>query len=725
MNIMKTLKYFLSIFILISAVLSCNEDELGSTDFVDSVVAPTNVTVVFDITQDNTGLVTITPNSEGAVSYDIYFGDNTSDPINVKQGKNITHIYAEGNYEVKVIAAGITGLKTEITQPLTVSFKAPENLVVTIENDAAISKQVNVTATADFATTFDVYFGEEGNDDPVAANIGETVSYIYAEPGIYTIKVVAKGGAIETTEYIVENFEVTAILQPIASAATPPIKNEEDVVSIFSDAYTNITVNEWNPGWGQSTVLSSFDVDGDNILKYDYLNYTGIVTDYDNPTDLSTMEYVHFDYWSNDAENIGFKIVNTNQPDGSPEKESEITITDLKVGAWGSVEIPLSDFTTDMSAITQMLFVSNGVTVFIDNLYFYKAPSATGKPLIFDDFEGNGNITTWAGDACGMDNNFVNPFQEGINTSNTVLEYNDTGEAYANVRFDTDSNFDLSINNTFTLKIYVPSSSITGTQPNQISLKLQDGTAGEPWTTQTEIIKTIALDTWQEITFDFANDDYINWSTITTAPVDRTDLNRVVLQVNSEGNNDTVIAYIDDFSYGIDTIDTPPYATDDFEGNGTITTWTGDACGMDNNFVNPHQEGINTSSTVLEYNDTGGTYANVRFDITPNFDLTAKSKFTLKVYVESSSISGSQPNQISLKLQDGTVAEPWVQQTEIIKPIALDVWQEVTFDFANDVIAGAADPISRTDFNRVVLQVNSEGNSDTVIAYIDDFNYHN
>ncbi|NLP57099.1 PKD domain protein [Lutibacter sp. B1] len=520
---MKTLKYFLSIFILISAVLSCNEDELGSTDFVDSVVAPTNVTVVFDITQDNTGLVTITPNSEGAVSYDIYFGDDTSDPVNVKQGKNITHIYAEGNYEVKVIAAGITGLKTEITQPLTVSFKAPENLVVTIENDAAISKQVNVTATADFATTFDVYFGEEGNDDPVAANIGETVSYIYAEPGIYTIKVVAKGGAIETTEYIVENFEVTAILQPLMKAPTPPTRNETDVVSIFSDKYTNITVNEWNPGWGQSTVLSSFDVDGDNILKYDYLNYTGIVTDYDNPTDLSTMEYIHFDYWTNDAESIGFKIVNTNQADGSPEKESEITISEITEGEWVSVEIPLTDFTTNMSEITQMLFVSNGVTVFIDNLYFYKAPSGVMK-LMIEDFEGTAPTFTDFGNA-GVQV-ISNPDISGKNTSATVAQFTKPSGAdtWAGSYFEVATALELSTYSNISVKTWSPKVGAV------VKLKLENSDASIVY--EVDMNTTVANE-WEELVYDFSE-----------APV--ADYVRVVIFFDFGNSGDDTVYYYDE-----------------------------------------------------------------------------------------------------------------------------------------------------------------------------------
>ena len=214
-----------------------------------------------------------------------------------------------------------------------------------------------------------------------------------------------------------------------------------------------------------------------------------------------------------------------------------------------------------MSGVTQMLFVSNGVTVFIDNLYFWKEPSTVVVPIIFDDFDANRGITTWAGDDCGMNDAFANPFKTGINTSDKVLEYNDGGGTYANVRFDiAPSNFKVSAKNTFSLKIYVPSSTSEGSS-SQISLKLQDGTAGEPWTTQTEIIKPIVFDKWQTVTFDFVNDDYVNWSTVTTAPADRTDLNRVVLQVNGEGNNNKVIAYIDDFSYGVDDSGsgTPPF----------------------------------------------------------------------------------------------------------------------------------------------------------------------
>jgi len=396
---------------------------------------------------------------------------------------------------------------------------------------------------------------------------------------------------------------------------------------------------------------------------------------------------------------------------------------------------PDEESATYMITVTAALTGREDVSISKDHTVIIVAPVDPVDPgtgtLIFDDFEGNGNIDNWFADGIILNTSLANPHSESINTSATVLEYNDDGSgAYSNLRFDTTPNFDLSVESTFTLKIYVPSSSITGDQPNQISLKLQDGTVGEPWTTQTEIVKAVVLDEWQEITFDFANDDYINWESITEAPTDRTDLNRVVLQLNSENNSDAVIAYIDDFSYGSGSV-TPPdsaYADDDFEGDG-ISTWFADGVIMNTSLANPHSEGINTSATVLEYIDDGsGAYANVRYDVVPNFDMSVDNKFTIKIYVESSSITGDQPNQISLKLQDGTAGEPWTTQTEIVKAVVLDEWQELTFDFANDdyinwsTITEA--PTDRTDLNRVVFQLNSENNSDAVTAYIDDITYH-
>ncbi len=196
--------------------------------------------------------------------------------------------------------------------------------------------------------------------------------------------------------------------------------------------------------------------------------------------------------------------------------------------------------------------------------------------ILQDDFEGNGSIDSWYGDACLLNATFNNPVQQGINTSATVLEYKDQGGEYANIRFDVIPNFDLSTSKSFTLKVFVPSIGITGNQINQISLKLQAGNSSEPWTTQSEIIKPIILDQWQELVFDFENDAYINFSNQSIAPSLRTDFNRVVIQLNGEGNTSEVLAYIDDFYFDGEVALQPVFNqlvwSDEFEATGAVNS---------------------------------------------------------------------------------------------------------------------------------------------------------
>ncbi|MCB4798275.1 PKD domain-containing protein [Neotamlana laminarinivorans] len=382
---MKTFKYILNIGLLFALIFACTNEEFGSTDFANSAKAPENVAAQFTVTQDNTGLVTITPTAIGASWFDVDFGDN-SGTESVNNGENTTHTYAEGTYTVSLTAYNTTGLKTTSTHQLEVSFNAPENLEVIIENDAATSKLVNVTATADYAVSYDVYFGEVDDETPITVNIGESTSYQYQDAGTYTITVVAMGAAIETTTYT-EEFVVTAILQPLASAPTPPSRNTEDVISIFSDAYTNVADTDYFPDWGQAgqgSSWSSFDLNGDNMLQYINLSYQGI--QFGSSQNVSNMEYLHLDVWTTDVNQLETSLINI-PADGSGSTEAPI-ISDLVANEWVSIDIPISDYTDQgltVSEILQLKFVGidwAAGTVFIDNIYFYKSPSIASTGII-------------------------------------------------------------------------------------------------------------------------------------------------------------------------------------------------------------------------------------------------------------------------------------------------------------------------------------------------------
>ncbi len=77
--------------------------------------------------------------------------------------------------------------------------------MVTIENDPTNNFQINVSATADYATMFEVYFGDVENEEATPLMVDETISHVYEEIGVYDVTVIAISGidgAIQITESI-------------------------------------------------------------------------------------------------------------------------------------------------------------------------------------------------------------------------------------------------------------------------------------------------------------------------------------------------------------------------------------------------------------------------------------------------------------------------------------------------------------------------------------------
>jgi len=426
---MKYIKTIYTAFIILIFVTACTENE--NLDFLENVPVPTNIAATFNITQDNTGVVTITPSAESAISFDIYFGDVTTEPVKLTQGKSTTHTYPEGSYDVKVIAFNSVGKTTEFTQPLVVSFQAPQNLVVTLENDTATSKLLKITATAEFAAMYEFYSGEADVTQPAAtANIGDPLSYQYKDAGIYDIKIVVKGGAIATAEYT-ESFEVTEVLAPTEAATDPATRNPEDVVSIFSDKYTDVTLDELPTSWSESN-FDATTIEGNNVWKLSNLDFLGMVTNYTNGVDVSAMEKLHIDYWvpAGTTNELLVKIANT--VDGG---EDDASLGTTEGGSWQSIDLDITSFDggdlANKNKITQIIIDSDGISgvVYIDNLYFYKASSNTSAfndgLLTNGDFE-NGS-DSWL---VGVDDNSSAPVvTDGGNTYYSV-NVTTAGNAY-------------------------------------------------------------------------------------------------------------------------------------------------------------------------------------------------------------------------------------------------------------------------------------------------------
>ena len=261
--IMKNIKFIFT-FCIAFIMLGCETEE-RDLDFVNNADAPTNTAVAFRVTQDNTGLVTLTPNAEGAIKFEIDFGDGTGSSGELAIGESIDHVYAEGEYTVNLKSIAINGKETLSSHQLVVSFQPPQNVMVDIQNDGVVSNTVRINVSADFATMYEVDFGN-GNNDVLAANIDEELVFEYSQAGIYTITVTVMSAAIETFVYT-EEFEVTEILAPVTPAPTPPFRQDADVISIYSDAYSNIVTNEFPTEWSD-TEFAEIQVEGDNVVNY-------------------------------------------------------------------------------------------------------------------------------------------------------------------------------------------------------------------------------------------------------------------------------------------------------------------------------------------------------------------------------------------------------------------------------------------------------------------------
>jgi hypothetical protein len=375
---MKKIHFIISLFVL-TIFFGCTED--NSSVNLDAISAPANIAALTTVTQDNTGKVTFLPKGEGVTQYEIYFGDGTKAPANVGPGGIVSHVYKEGVYQAKIVGMTLNGKSTEVTQEVIVSFKAPENLKVVITNDLAISKKVTITAKADYALFYDVYFGEAGKPEPVSANNGASISYVYQAAGVYKIRVVSKSAAIKTTEHT-EDFTVTVVNKPNTSAPAPPNRQAVDVISIYGSKYTNVPGTNYFPDWGQGGQGSSwaeFDLNGDKMLNYIKLSYQGIALADGTSIDVSAMEYVHMDVWTADLQKIETFLISKTTGEKS-------VVKDLAANQWTSIDIPISAFTSQGLTVADFFqFKLVGTpwaagSVFIDNIYFYKVPTVVSGP---------------------------------------------------------------------------------------------------------------------------------------------------------------------------------------------------------------------------------------------------------------------------------------------------------------------------------------------------------
>lgn len=493
-------KIFFGLFVASTALVSC-EEEGNPLAFLDAAEAPSNVSAIFDITQDNTGRVTITPIGEGVANFEVLPGDGSTISQTVKPGQSWAHVYKEGEYNVRIKAIGMTGLSTESTQKLKVSFRAPENLVVSIQKDPVQTKTVFVTAKADFATSFEVLFGDDPSALPQVATIGSTIAHTYVNDGTYTIKVTAKSGGVATTSYS-EVVTVTGRTLPDAPAPTAVARNASDVISIYSQHYNTIANVNYYPNWGQSTTFGTYKIGNEEMIQYGNLNYQGI--DFNRVINAANMEFLHLDVWTTDL--TALEIFPISQATGE-----KLVLRNLKANEWNSIDIPLKDFTAQglsMADIFQIKLVGSPFapagfgTIFVDNIYFYRNPPV-GTVTILQNFEGDvpafvsfGNIAETVV--------LANPDKSGENTTEKVAKLTkSTGsEVWAGTFFELAQPINLAASPKITMKSWAPKAG------RVIKMKIENKDASI--THEVDVVNSKSA-SWEKLTFDFSQAPAANY----------------------------------------------------------------------------------------------------------------------------------------------------------------------------------------------------------------------
>ncbi|OWY18984.1 T9SS C-terminal target domain-containing protein [Sphingobacteriales bacterium UPWRP_1] len=170
-------------------------------------------------------------------------------------------------------------------------------------------------------------------------------------------------------------------------AAPTPTQPAANVISMFSDAYTNVPVDTWRTDWSAAT-LEDVQIAGNPTKKYSGLDFVGIET-VSNQLDITTMTHFHLDVWSADFTFFGVKLVDFGADaafGGGDDSEHQVNFTTPAQGQWVSLDIPLSSFTglANRQNIAQFILVgqpSGANTVFVDNVYFYSGTGPT-EPAI-------------------------------------------------------------------------------------------------------------------------------------------------------------------------------------------------------------------------------------------------------------------------------------------------------------------------------------------------------
>ncbi|NND87677.1 MAG: hypothetical protein HKM28_00350 [Flavobacteriaceae bacterium] len=481
-------KYFNILFLCFAlfSFVSCEEDD-RDLNFIDAVSEPTNISLLVQLTQDNSGMVTFTPSGESVSLFRLNYGDG-SEVEEVQPGDIATHVYPEGNYSVEVTGVNIIGETTTVVQEVVVSFLPPENLMINVSPVSGDAFSIAVSATADFAVGFEVYFGDQANETPTPLMVGETITHTYPETGVYTLRVVAFAGGAATIEDTMEVVIENPIVLPIDFESTTIEYSFID----FGGAATSVAANPDPSGENTSdNVAELFKEVGAEV-------WAGTVIELGAPIDFTTFQGFSLKSYSPQAGvTIKLKIENANDNMIAAEVDAVTTVTD----EWETLffDFTGTDFTQEYSKIIVFYDFGNigtGATYYFDDIEQSNGFGGGNEVSLPVDFE-NSELTYTVFGFEGADSTIeANPVPSGINTSATVVRTEKTvgAQFFAGTIVELDVPIDFTTSEMVRVKTYSPKADI----PVRLKLESPDGSQFVELD-----VNTTVTDEWEVLTWDF------------------------------------------------------------------------------------------------------------------------------------------------------------------------------------------------------------------------------
>ncbi len=481
---MKNIKLIVSLFV-VTFFVGCTLDE-SSTD-LEGVKAPTNISALMTIKQDNSGKVTIIPKGEGVTQYEIYFGDGTTAPAFVSPGSSVDHVYGEGNFPVRIVAMAIDGQKTEAIQPLTVSFVAPTNLNVIISPVVGNNMAITAQATANLETFFQVYWGEDPNQVPQDFMEGQTVTHAYTSVGTFTVRVVALSGGAATTEYQQNVTISNPVLMPINFEST----TLNYAFTNFGGANTTVVNNpNVSAGNGSAKVAKLTKSAGSEV-------WAGSFIELGSPINFATMQKIKIKAWSPQSGiTVKMKLENL----ANPNINTEVDVTNTTANAWEDLVFDFTGINNANNYQRVVLFFNFGNAGTGLNYYFDDVELTTGAeslvlPLTFQSTTLTYSFTNFGGASTEV---VTNPNVSGINTSTKVGKYVKASGAqtWGGSFIELSNPINFATMQKIKMKVWSPQAGAV------VKLKLENLANGTAINTELDATTTVA-NGWEELTFNF------------------------------------------------------------------------------------------------------------------------------------------------------------------------------------------------------------------------------